>query len=183
MRHLPNVLTVSRLALLPVLLVLLTIGTPGAVWVALALYILGAVTDYIDGWVARRYDLHSEMGQMLDPIADKIFVTAVILMLIAFGRIEGWWIFAPILILSREFLVSGLREYLGPKNIELPVTRLAKWKTGLQMTALGFLLTGPVGEAVCPATQEVGYSLLLIATGLTLVTGWQYLREGLKHVD
>jgi cardiolipin synthase (CMP-forming) len=183
MRHLPNILTISRLALLPVLLGLLMQGTSGAVWAALALYIIGAATDYIDGWVARRYGLHSKMGQMLDPIADKIFVTAVILMLIAFGRIEGWWIFAPILILAREFLVSGLREYLGPKNITMPVTRLAKWKTGLQMVALGFLLAGPVGEAVFPATQEVGYGLLLIATFLTLVTGWHYLREGLKHVD
>ncbi len=181
--NLPNILTLSRLALLPIILWLLMCGTNLTAWVALALYVIGALTDYVDGWLARYLNVQSDLGRMLDPIADKIYVTTVIIFLAAFDKIDGWWLIAPILILAREFTVSGLREFLGPKNITIPVTRLAKWKTAAQMFALGFLMMGKDGEAVFSLTVEVGYGLLLIATVLTISTGWAYIKEALKHVD
>jgi cardiolipin synthase (CMP-forming) len=182
LQHLPNILTISRIVLLPVLIALFFVDGACAAWVALWLYIFCAATDFFDGWVARKYNITSGIGTFLDPISDKIMVAALLLALAAFDRLEGVWMIPAIIILSREFLIAGLREYLGPQNIKVPVSRLAKWKTGLQMTALGFLVIGDYGNTIVPHTLLVGQILLALAAIITLMTGWNYLKVGLKHI-
>lgn len=170
--NLANILTLARIVLIPALIVMMLAGTAAWSWAALALYTVIALTDWLDGWVARTYDQMSEFGRFLDPIADKILVAAMLIALAATGAINGWWLGLPIIILMREFLVSGLREFLGPKGIVVHVSRLAKWKTATQMLALGFLIMAPhyIDAAIC------GLLLLLLATALTVKTGWDYLR-------
>lgn len=172
MMNLANILTLARIVLIPALIVMMLAGTAAWSWAALALYTVIALTDWLDGWVARTYDQMSEFGRFLDPIADKILVAAMLIALAATGAINGWWLGLPIIILMREFLVSGLREFLGPKGIVVHVSRLAKWKTATQMLALGFLIMAPhyIDAAIC------GLLLLLLATALTVKTGWDYLR-------
>ena len=178
MKNLANILTVTRLALLPPMIVLFFMPWAWAAWACLAFYIIGALTDWLDGWVARRYNQISEFGTFLDPISDKIFVVTILLMLVAVGRIEHVWVMNVVIIIAREFLVSGIREYLGPRGIKMPVTPLAKWKTALQMLATGVLIVGPYiwgGELI-------GSLLLTGASALTVITGWEYLKTGLAHI-
>ncbi len=182
LKNLPNFLTLSRLASLPVLLFLMFIDASWAAWTALFLYTLGCITDWLDGWLARKLKIESAFGKFLDPIADKIFVITVILCLVATNKLTDWWVIPPLLIITREFLISGLREFLGPKNISVPVSKLAKWKTGLQMTALGFLIVGSYGNVILPYTLYYGYALISGAAILTLITGWDYFKIGLKHL-
>ena len=182
LQHIPNILTISRIVLLPVLIGLFFIDGANAAWVALALYIFCAATDYFDGWIARKYNITSGIGTFLDPISDKIMVAALLLALAAFNRLEGVWIIPAIIILSREFLIAGLREYLGPQNIKVPVSNLAKWKTAFQMTALGFLVIGDYGNIILPYTLLIGQVLLTIAAAITVMTGWNYLKAGYRHI-
>lgn len=182
MKKLPNILTVGRLMTLPVLVILMMINTSWSAWAGLTIYTLGCITDWLDGYIARKYQVESPFGKFLDPIADKIFIAAVLITLIANGNLSGWGVIPVILIMSREFLISGLREFFGPKNIQVPVSKLAKWKTGIQMFALGFLIVGDYGNPVFPITWETGYVLLIAATILTVITGWNYMKEGLKHL-
>ncbi len=173
---LPTLITLSRLAFLPVLLWLLLAGY---IWAAFALYVLGAISDFADGWIARRFSMVSEFGTFLDPIADKIYVAALFCALIGVGFIAPIGLIAIIIILAREFMVSGLREYLGPKNIQLPVSKLAKWKTAFQMIATGVLILTPMFSVA----SLIGHITLIAAAILTLITGWQYLKTGLAHMD
>ena len=175
---LANILTITRLVLLPFIIALFFIPAEWAAWACLALYVTGALTDYLDGWVARKFDQVSEFGKLIDPISDKIFVVTVMLMLIAVGRIADIWVVAVVIILMREFLVAGLREFLGPKNIKLPVIQLAKWKTAAQMAAIAILIVSPY----IFAGEILGLGLLVIAAGLTAVTGWEYLKTAWPHV-
>lgn len=170
--NLANILTMARIVLIPALVVMMLAGTAAWAWAALALYTAIALTDWLDGWVARTYNQMSEFGRFLDPIADKILVAAMLIALAANGAINGWWLILPITILTREFLVSGLREFLGPKGVVVHVSPLAKWKTATQMLSLGFLIMAPhyIDAAIC------GLLLLLLATALTVKTGWDYLR-------
>ncbi len=179
MDNLANILTVARLALLPPIILLLFIDKPWAAWSVLALYSAGAITDWLDGFIARRWNQVSDFGRFMDPISDKIFVVSMMVMLIATHRIEGVTIVAVIIILAREFMVSGMREYLGPKNIQLPVTGLAKWKTTVQMIATGLLILEPVSMTA----SYTGLGLLWIATILTVATGWSYVSEGWKYLS
>lgn len=172
----PTLLTLARLVVLPLLLWLLFIGHVGA---ALGLYILGAITDFLDGYLARKLNQITAFGTFLDPIADKVYVCALFIALVATGQIAGLSLAAVIIILSREFLVSGLREYLGPKNVKLPVSKLAKWKTAAQMVATAFLIVA--GSA--PFAAEIGTLLLWIAAALTVITGTAYMKTGLSHMD
>lgn len=181
--NIANILTLGRLVALPVMMLLFAMPFPWAAWLCLVIYIIAAVTDFLDGYIARRYNLVSKFGIFLDPIADKIFVMAVLVMLVAGDRLTGIWIIPPILILAREFLIAGLREYLGPKDVQVPVSSLAKWKTGVQMTALGFLIIGPYGDALVFETMIIGKILLIAATGLTIMTGWAYLKTGLRYLN
>lgn len=182
MLNLPNILTISRIAAAPVLVALFYIPEGWAAWTALFVYIAAAATDYFDGMLARRYNQVSPFGKFLDPISDKIFVAAVLMLLAGFDRLEGVWLIPAIVIMMREFLIAGLREFLGPANIQLPVSKLAKWKTTIQMVAIGFLVIGPHGEVILPFTQQIGQIGLLTAAVLTVITGWDYLQAGIRHI-
>jgi len=184
---LPNILTYARIAAVPVVVGLLfwqslMNGGLWLRWVALAVFIAAAVTDFFDGYLARAWGQQSSLGRMLDPIADKLLVASSLLMLAAGTTIRGWALLAAIIILCREVLVSGLREYLAELRVGVPVTTLAKWKTFVQLFAIGFLIAGEAGEKVLPFTIEVGITLLWLAAILTLYTGWDYLRAGLRHM-
>ena len=167
--------------MLPVLIGLLFVPGAAAAWAALFLYILSSVTDFFDGWLARKYEVVSGFGTFLDPISDKVFVAALLVALTAIDRLDGVWILPTLIILAREFLVSGMREFLGPKNIKLPVSAAAKWKTTLQMIALGFLVIGPYGDIIIPHTTLIGQITLSVAAILTIWTGWIYLRTGARY--
>ena len=181
--NLPNLLTYARLAAVPMVVALLFWPRDDwARWPALIIFIAAGVTDYFDGYFARAYAQQSALGRMLDPIADKLLVAACLLMLAADETISGLSLLAAIVILCREILVSGLREYLAALKVGVPVSRLAKWKTGVQLVAIGFLIAGPAGERILPGTVEIGIVLLWIAAILTLYTGWDYLKAGLRHI-
>ena len=180
---LANCLTYGRLVAVPVVAGLLFWpDEPSARLAAFAVYVLAAITDYLDGYVARTYAQSSALGRMLDPIADKLLVSACLLMLVAAGTLHGWTLWAAIVILCREVLVSGLREYLAELKVSLPVSRVAKWKTTVQLLAIGFLVIGPAGEAILPGTVTIGIVLLWLAAALTLYTGWDYMKAGIRHV-
>jgi CDP-diacylglycerol--glycerol-3-phosphate 3-phosphatidyltransferase len=184
-RHwtLPNLLTYGRVAAVPVVAGLLFWPEIDWVrWLALAIFALAAITDFFDGYLARAWSQQSALGRMLDPIADKLLVAACLMMLVADGTIRSIWIWAAIVILCREILVSGLREFLAELRVSIPVTQVAKWKTVLQLFAVGFLIAGPAGETVLPGTIWIGVALLVIAAILTLYTGWDYLKAGIRYV-
>jgi CDP-diacylglycerol--glycerol-3-phosphate 3-phosphatidyltransferase/cardiolipin synthase len=180
---LPNLLTYFRVLAVPIVVGCLFWYEDGTMrWVALFIFAVAAITDFFDGWLARLWSQQSSLGRMLDPIADKLLVASCLLMLVADHTIQGLWIWAAIIILCREILVSGLREYLAELRVSVPVSTVAKWKTALQLFSLGFLVVGPAGEEVLPHTVEIGRWLLLIAALLTLYTGYDYFRAGLRHV-
>jgi cardiolipin synthase (CMP-forming) len=185
-QNLPNLLTLSRIAAIPLLVGLMAIRTPGADLAACALFAVAGFTDWLDGRIARQRKLQSDLGRMLDPIADKLLVGATLMALAGMNRLSALGLFPAIVIMCREILVSGLREYLAGLAVRLPVTRLAKWKTGLQMAALGTLLAGDpgagrLGLGMLPI-GAIGEAMLWVAALLTLVTGWDYLLAGLQHV-
>jgi cardiolipin synthase len=185
--NLPNLLTYGRILAVPLILLCFylegrTHPTDFARWTALAIYVIASITDYLDGYLARIWEQTSNIGRMLDPIADKLLVSAVLLLLAHNGTIDKYSLWAAIIILCREILVSGLREYLAGLKVSVPVTRLAKWNTTVQMISLGFLIAGPAGDKVLPYATEIGIGLLWIAAIITLYTGYDYFRAGLKHV-
>ncbi|WP_307437192.1 CDP-diacylglycerol--glycerol-3-phosphate 3-phosphatidyltransferase [Labrys monachus] len=180
---LPNILTYGRIAAVPV--VVACLFWPADIWVrwvAFGAFALAAITDYFDGYLARAWGQQSSLGRMLDPIADKLLVSACLLMLTADNTIRSWSLWAAIVILCREILVSGLREFLAELRVSVPVTRLAKWKTTAQLLAIGFLLAGPAGETILPGTVNIGLVLLWISAVVTLYTGYDYFRSGVRHL-
>lgn len=181
--NLPNLLTFSRIVAMVLVVGLMFLEPPLGNWMALAAYTYACVTDFFDGYLARVLDQQSALGRFLDPIADKLLVSAVLFMLAATNAVTGLAIIPAIIILCREILVSGLREFLGETQISVPVSNLAKWKTTLQMVALGFLIVNDAGPDFGPlTTSQVGEYGLWIAAILTLVTGYDYLRVGMKHI-
>jgi cardiolipin synthase len=185
---LPNVLTYGRIVAIPIVVGCMfwqsiLDGGLWLRWVALAIFIVAGVSDFLDGYFARIWAQQSSLGRMLDPIADKLLVSSCLLMLAAEDTIHGWSLFAAIVILCREILVSGLREYLAELRVSVPVTRLAKWKTTLQLVAVGFLIAGDAGDAVVPVVTRIGIMLLWLSALLTLYTGWDYLQAGLHHLS
>ena len=181
---LPNILTFSRILAIPVVVALLLLPAPHGNWLAFSVFAFAAVTDFFDGYLARAWHQQSAFGRFLDPIADKLLVAAVLLMLVAAEHIQGLTILPTAVILCREILVSGLREFLAEARVSMPVTFLAKWKTVIQMVALGFLLVGDVGpDFGLLSTLEVGVYGLWGAAILTLITGYDYLRAGLRHIN
>lgn len=183
---LPNMLTYGRIIAVPLVVLCFFIegrleSSDFARWTALGLFAIASITDFFDGYLARIWKQTSTIGRMLDPIADKLLVSAILLLLAADGTIAGWTLWAAIIILCREILVSGLREYLAELKVSVPVSRLAKWKTTAQMVALAFLLAGPAGDKIIPYVTQIGIGLLWISAILTLYTGWDYFRAGLKH--
>ncbi|MGE3247883.1 MAG: CDP-diacylglycerol--glycerol-3-phosphate 3-phosphatidyltransferase [Beijerinckiaceae bacterium] len=180
---LPNILTYGRVAAVPVVVALLFWPEKDwARWTALGIFALAAVTDFLDGYLARAWSQQSSLGRMLDPIADKLLVAACLLMLAFDQQITGVSIWAALIILLREILVSGLREFLAELRVSVPVSTVAKWKTTVQLLAIGFLIAGPAGETVLPGTEIIGIVLLWIAAILTLYTGWDYMKASMKHV-
>jgi cardiolipin synthase len=184
---LPNLLTYGRIAVVPVVVVLMYWqsilgGGLWLRWLALAIFIVAGVSDILDGYFARTWGQQSSLGRMLDPIADKLLVSSCLLMLAAEETIRGWSLFAAVIILCREILVSGLREYLAELRVGVPVTRLAKWKTIGQMVAIGFLIAGDAGDRIVPVVTEIGITLLWLSAILTLYTGWDYMRAGLRYM-
>lgn len=174
----PNLLTLVRIGLIPVLLILLHLEGAWARWLACAVYTIAASTDYLDGWLARSLDQHSRLGRWLDPVADKLLVAATVLVLVAFDRAP---LLPSLVILMREITISGLREYLAEARLVLPVSRLAKWKTAVQMTALGFLIVGDAGPWWL-FVPEIGFWGLWLAALLTIVTGWDYVQKSVGHM-
>ena len=192
---LPNALTYARIAAVPAVVAAMywqdiLQGGIWLRWVALAIFITAGVTDILDGYFARMWDQQSSFGRMLDPIADKLLVSSCLLMLAADGTIRGWSLWAAIVILCREILVSGLREYLAELRVGVPVTTLAKWKTTAQLVAIGFLLAGDAGDAVissvigipAPYVTMIGLTLLWISALVTLYTGYDYFKAGVRHL-
>jgi cardiolipin synthase (CMP-forming) len=192
---LPNLLTYGRIVAVPAVVACMywqgiLHGGIWLRWVALVIFIIAGITDALDGYFARRWDQQSSFGRMLDPIADKLLVSACLLMLAADDTIRGWSLWAAIVILCREILVSGLREYLAALRVSVPVTRLAKWKTFLQLVAVGFLLAGEAGDDAIeqyvgvrlPIVTMIGLTLLWLSALLTLYTGWDYFRAGVRHL-
>jgi cardiolipin synthase (CMP-forming) len=178
---LPNLLTFMRIALIPVVVGLFYFDRPLSNWLAAFFFILACITDYLDGYFARALKQTTRFGIFLDPVADKLLVAAILLMLVGFGRIQGLSLIPAVIILCREILVSGLREFLAEAHVSVPVTKLAKWKTAIQMGALSFLIIEHIPGFPIPI-DEIGILGLWVAALLTLITGFDYLRAGLKHM-
>jgi cardiolipin synthase len=178
---LPNLLTLSRIAAIPLVIITFYLPAPYGPWIGCVLFALAGFTDWLDGQLARLWQQQSELGRFLDPIADKLLVAAILFMLAALQRVSPTTIFPALVILSREILVSGLREHLASVRVRVPSSRLAKWKTGIQMGAIGVLLVGDAGPDFLPVTL-IGEVMLWFAAALTLVTGYDYLRAGLIHM-
>src|ERR687885_981812 len=188
MLSLPNLLTLSRILAVPILVFLLWRPQPIDYAITFVLYCIVGITDYFDGYLARAWGNISKLGQFLDPIADKIMVGAVLVMLISSRKanpvpeIAGLNLIPALIILLREIMVSGLREFLAGLQVSVPVSALAKWKTTLQLVALGALILGGAVPHM-PWVHTVGLASLWGAAALTMITGWDYLRTGLRHMD
>ena len=189
--NLPNMLTYARILAVPLIALCFYLeghlkSSDFARWSALAIFVAASITDYFDGYFARAWKQTSNIGRMLDPIADKLLVATCLLLLAADtdhrGGIAGWSLWAATSRQCREILVSGLREYLAALKVSVPVTQLAKWKTTIQMVSIAFLLAGPAGDKIFPYTTQTGLALLWIAAIVTLYTGYDYFRAGLKHI-
>jgi cardiolipin synthase (CMP-forming) len=179
---LPNILTLSRIVVIPVVIATFWMASPSGPWLGCALFSAAAITDWLDGHVARAWSQQSELGRFLDPIADKLLVATTLFMLGVEHRFSALTILPALVILCREILVSGLREHLAELRVRVPVSNLAKWKTGIQMVAIGVLLVGDAGPAILPV-RWIGEALLWVAAGLTVRTGYDYLRAGLGHIQ
>src|ERR1700677_871082 len=179
---LPNLLTLSRIVAMPLIVITFYVDPPTGPWVGAAIFAVAGFTDWLDGKLARAWEQQSEWGKFLDPIADKVLIAATLLMLVATQRISSWAVLPALIILCREILVSGLREHLAGMSVKVPVTSLAKWKTAVQMLAIGVLLVGDSGPEILHA-KFLGEGLLWIAAGFTLVTGYKYLHAGIVHVN
>jgi cardiolipin synthase len=175
---LPNILTLFRIVLIPVVMAMFYVEGNWARWIACAIFLLAATTDLLDGWIARNWRLQSAFGRWLDPVADKLLVGATVVMLVGFHRAP---LIPAVVILLREIAVSGLREYMAEVRVGMPVTPLAKWKTAVQMVAICFLILGPAGPDIL-LPEMVGFWGIWLAAALTLLTGWDYLNAGLRHM-
>lgn len=179
---LPNMLTYGRIVAVPAMAACFFFPGDEARWIALAIYTAACITDFFDGYLARIWNQQSALGRMLDPIADKLLISVTLLMLVFAGPISGVHVWVAIIILCREVLVSGLREFLAELQVSVPVTYMAKWKTTIQMVALGFLIAGTAGDKVLPYNTEIGLTGLWLAASLTLYTGYDYFRASIGHI-
>jgi len=187
--NIPNILTVSRIVAIPVVLGFIYLGGEVGNWLAFSAYTYACITDFFDGYLARAWHQQSAFGRFLDPIADKLLVAGVLLMLVGVQTVSAIHVLPAAVILCREILVSGLREFLAEARVSMPVSLLAKWKTTIQMLALGFLIVGFIGPDFGPygpigpvSTWEIGIFGLWAAALITIITGYDYLRSGLRHI-
>ena len=186
MLTLPNILTLSRVAVIPLFVGLFFLETATGQWIAWGVFTFAAITDFFDGYLARARGQLSAFGTFLDPVADKLLVASALLMMVGFGQIDRLAILPAVIILCREILVSGLREYLAGVSVGLPVSKLAKWKTTIQMVAIGILIVGDAAHPTLSETipvREIGEAGLWAAAIITLITGYDYTRSGLRHMD
>ena len=183
LKMVPNWMTILRIVVAPVIAVLIWLDDVKTGYMpALTLFVLASISDFIDGWMARRLGVASKLGAMLDPIADKVLIGTCLVSL-AHVTEDGWWFILPvIIIMTREFLISGLREFMAGRSVKMPVSVLAKWKTTLQLVAIGFLIGAPVFPSL-PMANPIGLALLWAAALVTAQTGFVYYRGVLKHVD
>ena len=181
----PNILTIGRIIIVPIFVMAFFIPGFFGDLIPFFLFVLASFTDYLDGLLARIFKEESKLGELLDPIADKILVAAALILLVMNGTIKNYEVIAAIIILTREILISGLREFLAGGRIKLPVSNLAKAKTFLQMFAISALLTGETGNKIINFqdynAQTIGMILLWLSAFLTLFTGYEYLRKGIDH--
>ena len=183
--QIPNILTIGRIIIVPIFV--LTFFIPGFFWdlIPFFLFVIASFTDYLDGLLARLFKEESKLGELLDPIADKILVAAALILLVMNGVIKNYEVIAAIIILTREILISGLREFLAKGRITMQVTSLSKLKTFIQMISIAILLTGNSGNKVINFqdynAQTIGIILLWLSAFLTLYTGYDYLRRGIDH--
>ena len=181
----PNILTIGRLIIVPIFVISFFI--PGIVGdlVPFFLFVIASFTDYLDGFLARLYKEESKLGELLDPIADKILVASALILLVMNGIIKNYEVIAAIIILTREILISGLREFMAKKEVSVPVSNLAKFKTFIQMFSIALLLTGETGNKIINFqdynAQTIGIVLLWLSAALTLFTGYDYMRKGIDH--
>ena len=181
MSSLPNSLTISRIALVPLFVAAFFLPGETGRWIVFLLFCLAGLTDAVDGMIARRLNAESSLGRMLDPIADKLIVSAALLMLTADRTLQGIHLVPALVILCREILVSGLREFLAGADVSLPVTRVAKMKTVVQMVAIAALIATTASERMLPGVTSLALIGLWVAAGLTMYTGYAYLLAGLAH--
>lgn len=180
--NLPNILTLLRIGCIPLIVIFLWLDSSRGNEIALGIFIAASVTDYLDGYFARVWKQVSSFGKFLDPVADKLLISVALFMLVGLDRIWGWSLIPTLIILCREILVSGLREFLAGAEVPLSVTRLAKWKTALQMISIGALIWGHAAPAFL-RIHEMGIVGLWISGLLSLITGYDYFRAGLKYID
>ena len=178
--NLSNILTLSRIIVIPIIVALIYLKGPFYGWIAFILFCIAGITDYFDGYFARIRNEISNLGTFLDPIADKLLVASVILILTSKGIIADWETIPALIILLREIAVSGLREYLAEIKVSVPVSKIAKLKTSLQLIALGILILSESGITIVPILL-LGKIALWLAALMTLYTGYDYLKSGLKH--
>lgn len=171
----------SRIVVIPLVIATFYFDSIESRWLAVLLFGGAAISDFFDGWLARRWNQVSALGRFLDPIADKLLVAAVLMMLVGFERLSHLSLLPAVIILCREILVSGLREFLAELRVGMPVTKLAKWKTTFQLMALPVAIMGDMAPWGIPA-RELGEALLWIAAVLTILTGYDYLKAGLQHM-
>ncbi|MBB4212355.1 cardiolipin synthase [Rhodothalassium salexigens DSM 2132] len=182
LRHLPNALTVARVAAVPFLAGVFFLAEPTKSLAAFLLFTVAALTDFLDGWLARKLRVVSGLGTFLDPIADKLMVGAALILLAWDGRLAGLHVVAGVVILFREIFISGLREFLGNVKVTMPVSRLAKWKTTVQLVAIAVLLGAPLVGAGAGGAHLLGLALLWLAAAMTAITGWQYTAAAWPHL-
>ena len=185
LKKIPNILTIGRIIIVPFFVIAFFLpGFYGDI-IALILFVVASFTDFLDGMLARMMEQESKLGELLDPIADKIIVAAALILLVMNGTIKNYEVIAAIIILTREILVSGLREFLAKGRIKLPVSNLSKLKTVLQMVSISLLLSGETGNKIINFqdynAQTIGIILLWLSAFLTLYTGYEYLRKGIDH--
>lgn len=180
--NVPNLLSIFRMAVIPAMALLFYIPGPVAAWFNLFLFALAGLSDYLDGIIARKTGQTSILGKFLDSTSDKMIVGAVLMLLVAFGRLDGVWIFPALVIFLREILIAGMREFLGLYNVIVPISRLGKWKLTLQMFSMGWLVVGDHGDLLVPHTMIVGKVLFLLAMAATVLSGWDYMKAGLETI-
>jgi len=183
MYNVPNLLSAYRIAVVPVITVCFYIGNAGAIWTAIVLFFFACWSDYFDGVIARSTGQTSMIGKFLDSSADKILVGGVMLLLVGFHRLTGVWIALALIIFVREILIAGLREFMAFQNVDVPISWIGKWKAAVQMLASGFLIAGDFGESAVPHSMDIGLFLFLIATVMTVVSGWDYLKAGIRTME
>ncbi len=182
LKRLPNILTISRIVVIPILVISFYLPGKWSHWLAAGLFLLASVTDFLDGYLARAWKAQSKLGRFLDPIADKLLVVTAIVMLVSSTKISGIEVIPAIAIVGREIFVSGLREFLAELQVSLPVSKLGKIKTAMQMAALFLLLLGTEGSGIV-GTDIIGHIALWMAAVLTVISGYAYLRAGLVHMN